>query len=91
MPHTFRDNGHHARIVGQDGILHTGWQPAPGGLPTRRRMPICPTILAKFQASGKICGIGQECLRHGGYEGRVMAPSEAEETSAQYLAKTPVL
>ena len=24
-------------------------------------------------------------------QGRVMAPSEAEETSAQYLAKTPVL
>jgi ubiquinone/menaquinone biosynthesis C-methylase UbiE len=37
--------------VGQDGILHAGWQPAPldiegdhgSGLPTRCRMPSCPT------------------------------------------------
>jgi hypothetical protein len=40
-----------ALVVGQDGILRAGWQPAPGGLlqtstgglPTRRRLPTCPT------------------------------------------------
>ena len=39
-------------VVGQDGILRAGWQPAPGGLPqtsagglpTRRRLPTCPTL-----------------------------------------------
>ena len=42
-----------AGFVGQDGILRAGWQPAPsghlqvsaGGLPTRRRLPTCPTSL----------------------------------------------
>src|ERR1017187_8902384 len=42
---------HSAALVGQDGILRAGWQPAPGGqlqtlaggLPTRRRLPTCPT------------------------------------------------
>jgi hypothetical protein len=66
MPHTFWDTGHHARIVGQDCILRAGLQPAlvrlftsdSGGLPTR------PTVLAGFQVLGKVCGIGQECLRH---------------------------
>ena len=41
-------------FVGQDGILRAGWQPAPGGLtrtstgglPTRRRLATCPTMLA---------------------------------------------
>src|ERR1039458_6067466 len=45
-----------ALIVGQDGILRAGWQPAPaglftrrsGGLPTRRRLPTCPTTSAEF-------------------------------------------
>ena len=51
--------------MGQDCILRAGFQPAPGGLPTRRTqrvpLPICPTILAKLLASGKVCGIGQSC------------------------------
>jgi hypothetical protein len=42
---------HSTDFVGQDGILRAGWQPAPGGrmqtaqggLPTRRRLPTCPT------------------------------------------------
>ena len=41
-----------SRVVGQDGILRAGWQPAldghlqmsEGGLPTRRRLPTCPTL-----------------------------------------------
>src|ERR1039457_148857 len=42
---------HSAGLVGQDGILRAGWQPAlgghsqtpAGGLPTRRRLTTCPT------------------------------------------------
>src|ERR1035441_6721255 len=42
---------HSADLVGQDGILRAGWQPAlgghlqtpAGGLATRRRLPTCPT------------------------------------------------
>ena len=66
MPHTFWHARHHPWIVGQDCILRAGFRPALGGLPTRRTQgvprPICPTILAKFQASGKVCGIGHSCL-----------------------------
>jgi hypothetical protein len=69
MPHTFWDTGHHAWIVGQDGILRAGCQPAlvglftsdSGGLPTRRTqrvlLPTCPTVLAAYQVLGKVCGI----------------------------------
>src|SRR5450759_5090912 len=47
MPLSFANTGPAALIVGQDGILRAGWQPAPpslftrgsGGLPTRRRLP----------------------------------------------------
>src|ERR1017187_8144851 len=61
-----------ALIVGQNGILRAGWQPAPadlftrgsGGLPTRRRLPTCPTTSAEFPFVGKLSGIGQDCLPH---------------------------
>jgi hypothetical protein len=44
-------------------------QPAPagpftegsGGLPTRRRLPTCPTISAGFPVLGKLSGIGHFC------------------------------
>ena len=36
----------------------------PGGLPTRRRFPTCPTTSAEFPFLGKLSGIGQECLRY---------------------------
>src|ERR1019366_5515330 len=47
---------HPAGLVGQDGILRAGWQPAPGGhwqtsrggLPTRRRLATCPTFVTVF-------------------------------------------
>src|ERR1035441_7402245 len=50
-----------ALSVGQDGILRAGWQPAPaglfprgsGGLPTRRRLPTCPTTSARIPVRGK--------------------------------------
>ena len=56
MPRVFRDAAQPALIVGQDGILRAGWQPAPdglftrspGGLPTRSRLPTCPTTSAAF-------------------------------------------
>src|ERR1035438_3769072 len=55
-----------------------GWYPArrlatgacwpvykgPGGLPTRRRLPTCPTTSAEFPFVGKLSGIGQDCLPH---------------------------
>ena len=48
---TIEIRGVQSDFVGQDGILCAGWQPAlgghlpatAGGLPTRRRMPSCPT------------------------------------------------
>jgi hypothetical protein len=66
MPHAFPKTAHSASIVGQDGILRAGWQPAPlaclqaiwGGLTTRRRFPTCPTTSAEFPFPGKVCGIG---------------------------------
>jgi hypothetical protein len=53
-PSGFREHDSWLRLlcsVGQDGILRAGWQPAlgshlqtpAGGLPTRRRLPTCPT------------------------------------------------
>src|ERR1035437_500245 len=61
MPLSFPETERPALIVGQDGILRAGWQPAPnvqftrgsGGLPTRRRLPTCPTISAEFCGFGK--------------------------------------
>ena len=58
--------------MGQDCILRTGFQPVlaglftsdSGGLPTRRRLQTCPTVLAGFRVLGKVCGIGQDCLPH---------------------------
>jgi hypothetical protein len=52
-------------LVGQDCILRAGFQPAlvglftsdSGGLPTRRRLQTCPTVLVGFQVLGKVCGI----------------------------------
>jgi hypothetical protein len=32
-----------------------------GGLPTRRRLKTCPTVLAGFQVLGKVCGIAPLC------------------------------
>jgi hypothetical protein len=32
MPLSFREAEQPALIVGRDGILHAGWQPAPAGL-----------------------------------------------------------
>jgi hypothetical protein len=66
MPLTFRGTEHPAWIVGQDGILRAGCQPAlvglftgdPGGLPTRRRLPTCPTTSVEFPFLGKLSGIG---------------------------------
>jgi len=62
MSLAFPGTGQSALIVGQDGILRAGWQPAPcggstrgsGGLPTRRRLPICPTTSAAFPIPGKL-------------------------------------
>jgi hypothetical protein len=70
MPLSFRGTEHPAWIVGQDCILRAGWQPAPGafvpavpgGLPTRRRFPTCPTTSAEFPFLGKLSGIGHSCL-----------------------------
>src|ERR1019366_5229082 len=36
----------------------------PGGLPTRRRLPTCPTTSVEFPFLGKLSGIGHECPRH---------------------------
>ena len=38
-------------------------------------------------------GVGQECLRRvaRAYFGRVTAPSDADDTSAQYFANTPLV
>src|ERR1035437_4228405 len=66
MPLSFPETERPALIVGQDGILRAGWQPAPnvqftrgsGGLPTRRRLPTCPTTCAEFADLGKPSGIG---------------------------------
>src|ERR1035437_9864416 len=66
MPLSFPETERPALIVGQDGILRAGWQPAPnvqftrgsGGLPTRRRLPTCPTTCAEFADLGKLSGIG---------------------------------
>ena len=71
MPLSFRGTEHPAWIVGQDGILRAGFQPAlvglftgdPGGLPTRRRLKTCPTTSTEFPFLGKLSGIRQECLR----------------------------
>ena len=48
-----------SRIVGQDGILRAGWQPAlglvstgPDGLTIRRRLPTCPTRSEHYLAVG---------------------------------------
>jgi hypothetical protein len=48
MPHTYWDTEHHARIVGQDGILRAGCQPALAGLFTSDSggLPARPTVLA---------------------------------------------
>ena len=70
MPLSFRGTEHPAWIVGQDGILRAGWQPAPaacvpavpGGLPTRRRLPTCPTTSTEFPFPGKLSGIRQDCV-----------------------------
>src|ERR1035438_6238376 len=52
-----------ALIVGQDGILRAGWATGAraglfargsGGLPTRRRLPTCPTTSAQFPFGGKL-------------------------------------
>src|ERR1017187_3525605 len=61
MPLSFRGTEHPAWIVGQDGILRAGWQPAPAacvravpsGLPTRRRFPTCPATSVEFPVLGK--------------------------------------
>jgi hypothetical protein len=47
-------HGWDAALVGHDGILRACWQPAlrgdseesEGGLPTRCRLPTCPTAIA---------------------------------------------
>ena len=60
-------------IVGQDGILRAGWQPAPGacvravpgGLQTRRRLQTCPTTSVEFRFPGKLCG-GIGSIKRGG-------------------------
>jgi hypothetical protein len=73
MPLSFRGTEHPAWIVGQDGILRAGWQPAlvglftgdPGGLPTRRRLPTCPTTSVEFLFLGKLSGIGHPCRQSG--------------------------
>jgi hypothetical protein len=62
MSFSFREGEHPALIVGQDGILRAGWQPAPaglftkasGGLSTRRRLPTCPTTSAEFPFARKL-------------------------------------
>src|ERR1019366_3820267 len=72
MSLSFRGAEHPAFIVGQDGILRAGWQPAPaalvtrdsGGLRTRRRLPTCPTTSAEFPFVRELSGIGQDCLHH---------------------------
>jgi hypothetical protein len=63
MPHTFWHARHQPWIVGQDCILRAGFQPAlvglftgdSGGLPTRRRLKTCPTVLAGFQVLERVC------------------------------------
>ena len=62
MSFSFREGEHPALIVGQDGILRAGWQPAlvglftkaSGGLTTRRRLPTCPTTSAEFPFARKL-------------------------------------
>ena len=75
MPLGFRETKQPVLIVGQDGILRATQrvprQPAPaamfakglGGLPTRRRLPTCPTTSAAFPILGKLSGIGPFGLR----------------------------
>src|SRR5271157_5871263 len=72
MPLSFREAKQPELVVGQDGILRAGCQPAPaglftrgsGGLPTRRRLPTCPTTSAEFPLVGKLSGIGRKRLPH---------------------------
>jgi len=72
MPHTFPRTWYPARTVGQVGNLRRVGnppeslvnRPTSAGYQPARRIPSCPTIHAWCPVSQKVCGIGQECLRH---------------------------
>src|ERR1035438_10186899 len=49
--------------VGNRRLL-TCLQGGSGGLPTRRRLPTCPTTSAGFPSVGKLSDVGQDCLPH---------------------------
>jgi hypothetical protein len=38
------------------------YKAVPGGLPTRRRLPTCPTTSAEFPFVGKLSGIGRQIV-----------------------------
>src|ERR1035441_3066475 len=87
MPFSFRETEQPALVVGQDGILRAGWQPAPAGLftggpdglTTRRRLPTCPTTSAEYPLLGKLSGIGHSCLPRPHSSGRL--PGMVESAS----------
>ena len=88
MPLSFREGEQPALIVGQDGILRAGWQPAPaglftmasGGLTTRRRLPTCPTTSAEFPFARKLSGIGLQPANP--CEARTLFPPRSPQTPA---------
>src|ERR1035438_8600957 len=61
MPLSFREAEQLHLIVGQDGILRAGWQPARADLSTA---PTCPTTSAGFPAVGKLSSSNHECSQH---------------------------
>src|ERR1035441_4706147 len=61
MPLSFLEAEQLHLIVGQDGILRAGWQPARADLSTA---PTCPTTSAGFPAVGKLSSSNHECSQH---------------------------
>jgi len=99
MPLSFRGTEHPAWIVGQDGILRAGWQPAPaacvradpGGFPTRHRFLTCPTTSVEFPFLGKLSGVRHLCLPRPEQSGVPSGPGRQRvcATSAAYCANFP--
>jgi Domain of unknown function (DUF4372) len=98
MPHTFWLARHHPWIVGQDGILRAGWQPAlvglftsdPGGSPTRRRLKTTPVQFCQLASAKSLREICQGLAASEGKLRRLGVPeapvSAPQTTQARQIA-----
>jgi hypothetical protein len=60
MPLSFREAEQPALIVGQDGILRAGWQPAPAGLFYKeiQRVTNPPQVATRRASTASLIGVG---------------------------------